>query len=352
RLFWIVDCYTVSDHYPYSQRNADGINYIRNSVKVVIDAYTGATDFYVSDPEDPVIRTWQAIFPALFKPLSAMPDDLRAHIRYPEDLFMVQADIYGTYHMTDPQVFYNREDQWGFPRENYGGETATMQPYYVIMRLPGEAHEEYILMLPMVPSGRDNMIAWLAARCDGSDYGHLFEYAFSKDTLFYGPYQIQARINQNPDISRQLSLWNQMGSKVILGNLIVIPIQNALLYVEPLYIRAENGQLPELQRVVAAYGDRVVMGEDLPQTLNALFTGVTPPPAPIVASTAAPAASNVASAGPAAAPSKGTASGIKAASDHYNQAMAALKAGDWTQFGNEMQKLGETLGQPDASPRP
>ena len=351
RLVWIMDCYTVSDHYPYSQRNADGINYIRNSVKVVIDAYTGATDFYVSDPEDPVIRTWQAIFPALFKPLSAMPGDLRAHIRYPEDLFMVQADIYGTYHMTDPQVFYNREDQWGFPRENYGGDTTTMQPYYVIMRLPGESHEEYILMLPMVPSGRDNMIAWLAARCDGSDYGHLFEYAFSKDSLFYGPYQIQARINQNPDISRQLSLWNQMGSKVILGNLIVIPIQNALLYVEPLYIRAENGQLPELQRVLAAYGDRVVMRDDLPQTLDALFTGVAAPPAPVVASTA-PAASKVASAGPAAAPSAETASGIKAASEHYNQAMAALKAGDWTQFGNEMQKLGATLGQPDASPRP
>jgi len=219
------------------------------------------------------------------------------------------------------------------------------------MRLPGESHEENILMLPMVPSGRDNMIAWLAARCDGSDYGHLFEYAFSKDSLFYGPYQIQARINQNPDISRQLSLWNQMGSKVILGNLIVIPIQNALLYVEPLYIRAENGQLPELQRVLAAYGDRVVMRDDLPQTLDALFTGVAAPPAPVVASTA-PAASKVASAGPAAAPSAATASGIKAASEHYNQAMAALKAGDWTQFGNEMQKLGATLGQPDASPRP
>ncbi len=351
RLFWIVDCYTVSDHYPYSQRNADGINYIRNSVKVVIDAYTGATDFYVSDPEDPVIRTWQAIFPALFKPLTALPDDLRAHIRYPEDLFIIQADIYGTYHMTDPQVFYNREDQWGFPRENYGGETTTMQPYYVIMRLPGESHEEYILMLPMVPSGRDNMIAWLAARCDGSDYGHLFEYAFSKDTLFYGPYQIQARINQNPDISRQLSLWNQMGSKVILGNLIVIPIQNALLYVEPLYIRAENGQLPELQRVVAAYGDRVVMGEDLPQTLSALFTGVAPPPAPVVASTA-PSGPAMASA-KQAAPSDGTAPrDIKAASEHYMHAMAALKAGDWTQFGIEMQKLGETLGQPDTPSRP
>ncbi|MGH7924946.1 MAG: UPF0182 family protein, partial [Candidatus Binatus sp.] len=230
RMVWIVDCYTTSDHYPYSQRNADGINYIRNSVKVVVDAYTGATDFYVSDPDDPIIKTWERVFPKMFKPMSAMPADLRAHIRYPEDFFLIQADTFRTYHMIDPQVFYNREDLWGFPRENYAGQTVPMQPYYVVMRLPGEAKAEYMLMLPMVPSGRDNMIAWMAARCDGADYGHLFEYAFSKDRLFYGPYQIEARINQNPEISRQLSLWNQMGSKVILGNLLVIPIQDSLLY--------------------------------------------------------------------------------------------------------------------------
>ena len=268
RMVWIVDCYTISDHYPYSQRNVDGINYIRNSVKVVIDAYTGETDFYVSDPEDPIIKTWQRIFPAMFKPMSAMPAGLRAHIRYPEDFFIVQADTFRTYHMTDPQVFYNREDLWGVPRENYAGQTVPMQPYYVIMRLPGETQAEYMLMLPMTPSGRDNMIAWMAARCDGADYGHLFEYSFSKDKLFYGPYQIQARINQNPEISRQLSLWNQMGSKVLLGNLLVIPIQDSLLYVEPLFIRAENGQLPELQRVVASYSDRVVMGDTLDLTIG------------------------------------------------------------------------------------
>ena len=282
RLVWIVDCYTTSDHYPYSQRNADGINYIRNSVKVVVDAYTGDTDFYVADPEDPIIKTWQRIFPAMFKPMSAMPAELRAHIRYPEDFFLIQADTFRTYHMTDPQVFYNREDLWGFPRENYAGQTVPMQPYYVIMRLPGEAQAEYMLMLPMVPSGRDNMIAWMAARCDGADYGHLFEYSFSKDKLFYGPYQIQARINQNPEISRQLSLWNQMGSKVLLGNLLVIPIQDSLLYVEPLFIRAENGQLPELQRVIASYSDRVVMGDTLDLTMAALFNNQAPP-APTIA---------------------------------------------------------------------
>ena len=185
--------------------------------------------------------------------------------------------------MKDPQVFYNREDQWDVAKENYAGMTGAMQPYYIIMRLPGEAHEEYILMLPMVPKGRDNMIAWMAARCDGADYGHLFEYAFSKDSLFYGPYQIQARINQSPEISRQLSLWNQMGSKVILGNLIVIPVQDSLLYVEPLYIRAENGQLPELQRVIASYGDQVVMGDTLPETLASLFTGREGAAAPVIA---------------------------------------------------------------------
>ncbi|MBF6568991.1 MAG: UPF0182 family protein [Candidatus Binataceae bacterium] len=347
-MVWICDTYTTSDHYPYSQPNFDQINYVRNSVKVVIDARTGATDFYVADPEDPIIKTWERIFPGMFKPLSAMPADLRAHIRYPEDFFLVQSDIYRTYHMTDPEVFYNREDLWEFPRENYADETMQMQPYYVIMRLPGEKNAEYMLMIPMVPRGRDNMISWIAARCDGNDYGHLFEYAFSKERLFYGPYQIQARINQNPDISRQYSLWNQMGSKVILGNLIVIPIQESLLYVEPLYIRAQNGQLPELQRVIASYSDRIVMGETLEQTLHALFQGPPELAAPTVTGASSAGTSNlpepvVASAAPAG-------SNTNAAADHYNRALAALRRGDWTEFGAEMQALGGELGRPPAKP--
>ncbi len=345
RLVWIVDCYTTSDHYPYSQRNADGINYIRNSVKVVVDAYTGDTNFYVSDPEDPIIKTWQRIFPALFKPMSEMPAELHAHIRYPEDFFLIQADTYRTYHMTDPQVFYNREDLWGFPRESYAGQTVPMQPYYVIMRLPGEAQAEYMLMLPMVPSGRDNMISWMAARCDGADYGHLFEYSFSKDKLFYGPYQIQARINQNPEISRQLSLWNQMGSKVLLGNLLVIPIQDSLLYVEPLFIRAENGQLPELQRVIASYSDRVVMGDTLDLTMAALFNNQAP-----VAPTIAKAIINEPVPQPvgAVAPKAETGS----AAQHYNRAMEAIRAGDWTAFGAEMKQLGDELSKAPESGHP
>ena len=342
RLVWIVDAYTTSDHHPYSQ-DIDGINYIRNSVKAVIDAYDGTTTLYVADAEDPVIQTWEKIFPAMFKPMSAMSDELRAHIRYPEYFFQAQAAIYRTYHMKDPQVFYNREDQWDVAKENYAGQTSSMQPYYIIMRLPGETREEYILMLPMVPTGRDNMIAWMAARCDGADYGHLFEYAFSKDLLFYGPYQIQARINQNPEISRQLSLWNQMGSKVILGNLIVIPVEDSLLYVEPLYIRAENGQLPELQRVIAAYGDQVVMGETLPTTLASLFTGahegVAPP---VIAQVSAPApVTNIGATPPAVQ----NATSASAAANHYNRAIKALGTGNWTEFGNEMQQLGQDLGQ-------
>ena len=348
-LYWIVDCYTVSDHYPYSQKNGDQINYIRNSVKVVIDAYTGETDFYVADPEDPVIRTWERVYPGMFKPLSEMPQELQAHIRYPEDFFLIQADIYRTYHMTDPAVFYNREDLWNFPRENYADETTQMQPYYVIMRLPGDTNAEYILMLPMVPQGRDNMISWLAARCDGADYGHLFEFAFSKDRLFYGPYQIQARINQNPDISRQLSLWNQLGSRVILGNLLVIPLEDSLLYVEPLYIRAQNGQLPELQRVLASYGDRTVMGDDLESTLAALFTGGKSGP-PVVTTGAPPPAVEVAAVPVGAAPGNVTPD-LQGAAAHYNRALQALRQGDWAQFGAEMQKLGQDLGQPAASMR-
>ena len=338
RLAWVLDCYTTSDQYPYSQRNGDQINYIRNAVKAVVDADSGKTVLYVSDPTDPVIQTWERIFPSMFEPMAAMPADLHLHIRYPEDMFLVQANMYATYHMKDPQVFYNREDLWDFPRENYGGEVGQMQPYYVIMRLPNEPHEEYILMMPMVPRGRDNMISWLAGRCDGAEYGHLIEYAFSKDKLIYGPYQIQARINQNPEISRQISLWNQMGSRVIMGNLLVIPIEDSLLYVEPLYLRAENGQLPELQRVIASYGDRVVMGEDLEPTLADLFkTG--PPSATEIVQAKLPSPSKV---GPVAA-APAVAGDLHAAADHYERALKALRSGDWSGFGSEMQKLGEDL---------
>jgi uncharacterized membrane protein (UPF0182 family) len=265
RLFWMQDAYTTSSWFPYAQPEGR-TNYIRNSVKVVIDAYNGTVDFYVVDPSDPIVATYQRIFPRLFKPFGAMSEDLRKHVRYPEDLFLIQAKVYRTYHMDSPEVFYNREDLWEFPREPTGfngTNSAEMAPYYIIMRLPGEMRAEFFLLLPMVPSQRQNMIAWLAARCDPPDYGKLIAYQFPKDKLIYGPSQIEARINQNTEISQQISLWNQMGSRVIRGNLHVIPIENSLLYVSPLYLRAKTAELPELKRVIAAFGDRVVMEQTL-----------------------------------------------------------------------------------------
>ena len=246
RLYWMQDAYTTSNWFPYAHPQANGdINYIRNSVKAVIDAYNGTISLYVADPTDPILGTYRNIFPTLFKPLAAMPSDLQQHIRYPEDLFYMQALEYRAYHMEAPEVFYNREDLWQFPREptdanNARYEPARMAPYYIMMRLPGDPHAEFFLMLPMVPSQRENMIAWLAARCDPPDYGKLIVYEFPKEKLVYGPFQIEARINQNTKISQQMSLWNQMGSRVIRGNLLVVPIENSILYVSPLVSASRN----------------------------------------------------------------------------------------------------------------
>ena len=325
-LYWMQDAYTTSDFFPYSQPAHNlGLNYIRNSVKVVVDAYNGTVDFYLMDSVDPIAATYQRIFPGLFKPFAAMPPDLQTHIRYPEDLFRIQAEIYQVYHMEAADVFYNREDLWQFPREPEGGGTTLMAPYYIIMRLPGETQAEFFLMLPMVPSRRDNMIAWLAARCDPPDYGKLIVYEFPKDKLVYGPFQIEALINQNTEISQQLTLWNQMGSRVIRGNLLVIPIENSILYVSPLYLRAVQGQLPELKRVIAAYGDRVVMKETLPEALAALFEGG-----------AAPAVPSASAGTPLAGPAADRA---REALDHYNLAIERLKSGDWTGFGTELNMM-------------
>jgi hypothetical protein len=324
RLFWIQDAYTTSSYFPSADPAQDrDLNYIRNSVKIVIDAYNGTVDFYLMDPGDPIAATYQRIFPSLFKPFAAMPADLKKHIRYPEDLFLIQARIYQTYHMKTAEVFYNREDQWQFPRQPGSDGIAMMSPYYIIMRLPGEPHAEFFLMVPMVPSRRDNMIAWLAARCDAPDYGKLIVYEFPKDKLVYGPFQIEARINQNTEISQQITLWNQMGSRVIRGtNLLVIPIENSILYVTPLYLRAEYGHLPELKRVIAAYGEKVVMKETLPEALSALFT------APGTAPTVSGAAMEMPHAGAA-----------QDALDRYNQAMERLKSGDWAGFGAQIDAM-------------
>jgi hypothetical protein len=346
RLYWMQDAYTTSGWFPYAQPLGDGdTDYIRNSVKVVIDAYNGTVTLYVADATDPIVATYRRIFPALFKPFDAMPADLQKHVRYPEDLFRIQAAQYRAYHMDAPEVFYNREDLWQFPREPTspdGVNTAggsRMAPYYMMMRLPGEARAEFFLMLPMAPSQRENMIAWLAARCDPPDYGKLIVYEFPKEKLVYGPFQIEARINQNTDISQQISLWNQMGSRVIRGNLLVVPIENSILYVSPLYLRAESGQLPELKRVIAAYGDRVVMEETLPAALAALFKGnmpAVPTPTPTTPTIVSPV-------GPADARAR-------EALGHYDRAIERLKAGDWSGFGSELDALRALLEQLSGRP--
>ena len=344
RLYWMQDAYTTSAWFPYAKPEPDGgdLNYIRNSVKVVIDAYNGTVDFYVTDPADPIVATYRRIFPALFKPLDAMPPDLQKHIRYPEDLFNIQALQYRAYHMDAPEVFYNREDLWQFPREptapdemNAGGETR-MAPYYIMMRLPGEPQTEFFLMLPMTPSKRENMIAWLAARCDLPEYGKLIVYEFPKDKLVYGPFQIEALINQNTEISQQISLWNQMGSRVIRGTLLVVPIGNSILYVSPLYLRAQSGQLPELKRVIAAYGDRVVMEETLPAALAALFKESAP-----VAGLPAPTGSS---------PSGPADERARQALADYDRALDRLKAGDWAGFGAELDALRPLLEELSRQP--
>ncbi|MDO8674258.1 MAG: UPF0182 family protein [Dehalococcoidia bacterium] len=328
RLVWMIDGYTHTDRYPYSQPYRGSLNYIRNSVKATIDAYDGSMKFYVADPSDPIIRTYMAIFPALFSPLEDMPASLRGHLRYPEGLFSVQAEMYRTYHMQDPQVFYNREDLWSIP---VSGAAKPFEPYYIIMRLPGEAKAEFMLIVPYAPSNKDNMITWLAARSDGPNYGKLLAYRFPKDKLVYGPNQIEARINQDPTISQQLTLWNQMGSRVIRGNLLIVPIEDSLLYVEPIYLQAETSHLPELKRVIVASGPRIAMEPTLAESLNKVFIGFSNP---AVITMTTPLSVTV---------SGDVAALVRSAQDHYNKANEAQRAGDWAKYGEELNALAADL---------
>ncbi|MDJ0725872.1 MAG: UPF0182 family protein [Prochloraceae cyanobacterium] len=283
-LHWIIDAYTIGDRYPYSDPGENKFNYIRNSIKIVVDAYNGDVEFYVAEPDDPIIQAWQKIFPGLFKPLDEMPSELLAHIRYPEDLFDIQSERLLTYHMRDPRVFYNREDQWQNALEIYGTELQKVKPYYLIMKLPKlptATTEEFILVNLYTPRQRNNLIAMLFGRSDGEDYGKLLSYKFPKQTQIFGPEQIDARINQNPAISERISLWNRQGSRVVQGNLLVIPVENSLIYVEPLYLEAERNSLPTLARVIVVYENRIVMAETLSEALErAIFQAeetTTPP---------------------------------------------------------------------------
>lgn len=338
RLFWIADAYTVTDRYPYAEPMGD-INYIRNSVKAVVDAYNGDVTLYLVDETDPIAQTYARVFPGIFKPLADMPEALRAHLRYPEDIFRIQTAVYSTYHMGQTQVFYNKEDQWAVaavPSPDKAGEVEQIEPYYTIMKLPNEQSEEYILMLPFTPQRKDNLSAWMVARSDGEHYGKLAVYRLPKQRLVFGPKQVIGRINQDPEISRQLSLWNQRGSKVIFGHLMVIPIEESLIYVQPLYLLAETGKIPELRRVIVVAENRIAMEPTLEASVSRLFGAPTPKPdgepAPTPGEGEPPPSADV------------SALAVEARK-HYDAAIQAQRDGDWARYGEEIKQLGEVLGR-------
>jgi len=368
RLYWIQDAYTTSDMYPYSRRSSGHfknkvLNYIRNSVKVTIDAYNGDVVFYIIDEKDPIIKTYARIFPDLFKPFNEMPEDLKKHIRYPKDLFKIQVGTYTKYHMEDVQVFYNQEDLWQTPDELYGDSRQEMEPYYIIIKLPEGEKEEFLLMLPFTPSAKDNMIGWLAARSDLPDYGNLLVYKLPKEKLVYGPMQIEARVDQQTDISRELSLWGQRGSRVIRGNLLAIPLSDTFIYVEPVYLEAKQEEseapsagapqqrgfaksrkgggaiaskkgksltaaLPELKRVIVAFGNRLIMENNLDKALSGVLDEQV---------------SSKKLVSPSIARDQDTTQLGVLALEHYNKAKDYLRQGNWAEYGRELDNLEKIL---------
>ncbi len=322
RIVWVLDGYTHTNNYPYSQRH-QGLNYVRNSVKVTVDAYDGTTTLYAFDPEDPVLASWGEVFPGLLTPAEEIPDAIRAHFRYPEDLFSLQAEVYKRYHMTDIRVFYNKEDLWEFPGE--GTTDGPMSPFYVLSRLPGEAEEDFQMIMPFTPRGRDNMIGWMAVKSDPTDYGKRVVYQFPKQRVVLGPDQVRARINQDETISPQLSLWSQRGSQVLFGNMLVIPLEESVVYIQPLYLRAEQTSIPELTRVLVVYADKVEMQPDLASALLAVFGEVAP-----------------------TEPEDGAEDIIVDAAlarDIYERALAAQRDGDWAAYGRLIDELGNVLAR-------
>ena len=332
RLVWFVDGYTLTDRIPYSEPIPRLGNYIRNSLKAVVDAYDGTVQLYVADAADPIMKTYARIFPGVFRPLEDMPADLKPHVRYPQGMLSVQARMYRTYHMRDPQVFYNKEDMWEIPSQGAAGGDREMEPYYTIMKLPEGEKEEFILLLPFNPRNKDNLSAWMAARCDAPHYGTVIVYKFPKQKLVYGPRQIEARIDQETEISKQISLWNQSGSQVIRGSLLAIPIEKSILYVQSLYLAAEKGQLPELKRVIVAFGNAIAMEETLELSLQRIFGGGE--------TVRARAAGAVV---PAAAAESGDRRMIREAVDHYRKAQDHLRRGDWGGYGEELKRMADLL---------
>lgn len=349
RQYWMIDAYTVSSSYPYSTpyevsprtgynvNYYTTLNYIRNSAKVVIDAYEGTVNFYTADDNDPIVKTYAKIFPGVFKPMSEMPSDIHEHIRYPEMLFRMQSQVLFTYHMLDPQVFYNKSDRWDTPNEIVGVEhqETPMEPYYVVMRLPGQLKEQFLLMRPFTQAQKNNMVAWMGAICDPDNYSKILLYQFPRDEVVFGPAQIEATINQDPAISPKLSLWDQLGSKVNRGNMIVIPIEKSILYVKPLYLQSDTGKIPELSQVVVAYQDKVVMESTLELALQKVFGGGGAQPmttGTVTPSIAAASPSNI----------KGL---INQAGAQFDAAQQSQRNGDWAGYGAQIKQLESTLNQ-------
>jgi len=353
RLYWICDAYTTASQYPYSSPSGP-INYIRNSVKFVVDAYNGTTTAYLADPADPIVRTYADIFPTLFRPLAEMPSAIRQHVRYPEDIFRVQAERFATYHMTQPSVYFNREDQWDIPAidedarlrgSSASRQAVTMQPYYTIMKLPGESEAEFLEMLPFVPHNREPLAAWLVARSDGPQYGRLEVFQFPKQKTVFGPRQVVARISQDQTISPQITLWNQQGSQVDWGTLMVIPVEESLLYVQPLYLRASNGKIPELSRVAVAYQEQIVMERTLDEALARLFDGTRQRTSSTTSTTSTATPVEPAAPGTRAGAPATTSQLAAEARTHYERAIEAQRAGDWAKYGEELRILGELLAK-------
>ena len=329
RMVWMLDAYTYSQKFPYSESTQFGVNYIRNSVKATIDAYDGEVHFYVVDQQDPLIASYSKLYPDLFEPFSNMPKGLQEHIRYPQDLFGIQSAIYATYHMNDTQVFYNREDVWSIPKDTFSDKDSLMEPYYIVTKIPGEQNESLILMLPFTPTNKSNMIAWLSANCDLDQYGKLKVFNFPKDKTIYGPSQIEARIDQDTEISQKLTLWGQAGSRVIRGNLMVIPMEESLLYLEPIYLQATQGRLPEFKRVILAYQDSIEMQETLDNAISAIFGQKRTIEKSPVSTGPAPVRSNV----------------IESLANEFRAFKEAAKTGDWAVFGEKLKAVESKIRQ-------
>ena len=361
RLFWLLDAFTTSDSYPYATHYAFGdhsVNYMRNSVKIVIDAYNGATTFYVFDSADPMLAAYRRLLPSLFRDGSAMPAGMRAHVRYPELLFKLQSAVYGLYHMTQPEVFFNREDLWTVATESTGTDNAgnqnviPMEPNFVLMKLPGGSKEEFVEILPFTPANRNNLIGWVAGRCDGDAYGKAVVYDFPKTRLVDGPQQIEARIDQNAQLSGQLTLWNQQGSHVLRGSLLVIPTGRALLYAEPIYLQAQQSPMPELRLVVLALQDKLAYGSTFQAALESLFAGAASTLTPSEAGTQAPVSPPAPGVAPgtAAAPAdvRGLIAQASQAFDDYQRLTSQGKLGE---AGQKLEQLKRVLGELSARQR-